>query len=1128
LISTGELLELACRRIADLDTPAYVKNSELRYVAVNEAYARFFGREISDFIGRRSRELFDRPEEEEREDRERRALVFGTEESAIAFDSAGLSHERVLIESFSPSQDRAYVLGIFDARETRRAIPDVADTIAADLGRIREALENLDYPIGIFAEDGRPLIVNAAYRGGSKYAPDGSKSATAGETAWHESVRERDLLRTIMEDLPVAAFVRDEEHRLVYANQYYETFTGHARSKALGMTEHDMFGPEAGEAIYRENLLALKNGALTEVESTLPNTDGEIFQVISRVNRVVTPDGKRYVVGSFADITPLKAREKELIEAREQEELLHQEIESILRSLPVGVLILDNDHTILYVNDEFYSIWELPFDDRFDGRPFIDVIKRNYELGRYGETQTPEEIYAFRKRLFEASNPEPIELDWAAGKSVIFDSRRISSSRILLTYSDISAVRAREQEIHEARAALQSLGEMMRDATHAMSQGLAIVQDGVIKLSNDGLADVLRIPAELTEAGRGWIDLFQFCANRGDFHDKAVETLEEWRANIAARRPISTVFHVGGERWVNMEATVSARQHWVALFTDVTELKQREEELTQLLSRAEAADRAKSEFLANMSHEIRTPMNGVLGMAELLAKTNLDTRQKTFVDIIVKSGNALLTIINDILDFSKIDAGQMKLRKSAFDLVEAVEDVATLLSSPAAEKNIELLVRSAPDLPAAVIGDAGRFRQIVTNLVGNAVKFTERGHVFVDIGFEPSAGGEVMINLRIEDTGIGIPTEKVESVFDKFSQVDSSSTRRHEGTGLGLAITAGLVDLFGGYIDVESEWGKGSVFTVKLPFAVAAARVEPRPLPINVQGARILVVDDNEVNRRILTEQLSLWGFDGVAAEGGATGFAILEAAADLGIKVDAVVLDYHMPDMNGAEVARRLRADSRFADLPIIFLTSMDISGTEKEFAALNGHAHLMKPARANVMRNTVVEVVRASRVKQASETEIMRLQKEAEAAPPPAPAPKKRAAEFVDVLVAEDNEVNQIVFTQILQGTGLSFLVVNNGEEAVEAWEQHTPRLIMMDVSMPVMNGHQATKLIRQKEQGQGHRVPVIGVTAHALESDRELCLDAGMDDYMSKPISPELLEDKIRQWLGHGELQPGRSGY
>ncbi|MBY4609696.1 response regulator [Rhizobium sp. 9T] len=1134
--SAGDILELACRRIADLDTPAYVKNSELRYVAVNEAYARFFGREISDFIGRRSRELFDRPEEEEREDKERRALVFGTEENAICFDAASLNHERIQIESFSPSPERIYVLGIFEARERRavgnKGIGGSPQTVndngiasdpasAADLAQVREALEKLDQPIGIFAADGRPLVVNAAHRKGAR------RPAPAGDSAWGDSVSELDALRTVLEDLPVAVFVRDDKHRLIYANKYYETFSGGTRSEYLGMTEHEMFGPEGAEPIYQENLLALRDGISVELESEMPSKGGHVYPVISRVNRVITADGRTYVVGSFSDISPLKEREKALIASRKQEEVLHRDIESILRSLPIGVLILDNDHRILYVNDEFYSIWELPREDRFDGRPFIDVIRRNYELGRYDGTRTPEELYAFRKHLFEAEEPEPIEVGWAGGKSVIFDSRRISNDRILLTYADISAVREREKEIHETRAALERVGEMMRDATHAMSQGLAIVQDGIIKMSNEAMADILQIPPHYIAAGQGWLGMFEFCAARGDFHDAAAEILEGWRANIAARQPISTVFHVAGERWVNMDATISTGQHWVALFTDVTELKSREEELRELLSRAEAADRAKSEFLANMSHEIRTPMNGVLGMAELLAKTNLDTRQKTFIDIIVKSGNALLTIINDILDFSKIDAGQMTLRKAAFDITEAVEDVATLLSSHAAEKNIELLVRAAPDLPAAVIGDAGRFRQIVTNLVGNAVKFTERGHVFVDVGFESVAGGEIMTNIRIEDTGIGIPQEKLESVFDKFSQVDASSTRRHEGTGLGLAITAGLVDLFGGYIKVESQWGKGSVFTVKLPFAVAAAHLEPKPLPINVQGARILVIDDNEVNRRILTEQLSLWGFDGVAAEGGGTGLAILEAAADLGVTVDAVILDYHMPDMNGANVARRLRADPRFVELPIIFLTSMDISGTEKEFAALNGQAHLMKPARANVLRNTVVEVVRARRVKQASQAEITRLQAET-AGPAPVPAPQKRAAEFVDVLVAEDNEVNQIVFTQILQGTGLSFLVVNNGQEAVAAWESHTPRIIMMDVSMPVMNGHEATRTIREREKGQDQRVPIIGVTAHALESDREACLDAGMDDYMSKPISPELLEEKIRQWLGKDDQQPGRTSY
>ncbi|KQV64602.1 response regulator [Rhizobium sp. Root1220] len=816
--SSGDLLELACRRIADLDSPAYVKNSELRYVAVNDAYAAFFGKEISDFIGRRSRDLFDLPEEEEREDKERRALVFGSEENALCFCADGTGHERVRIESFAPSENRVYVLGLFD-------------------------------------------------------------------------------------------------------------------------------------------------------------------------------------------------------------------------------------------------------------------------------------------------------------------KSRLSNRRIRHSYMDASAVREGENEIDGKYCALEHPGDLMHDATRAMSQGLLIVQDGTILLASDPLSEILSIPAEYLAVGRGWIDLFQFCARRGDFHGEDDGILQGWRDNIAAKRPISTAFHVAGERWVNLDATISERQHWIALFTDVTEMKQREAELERLLSRAEAADQVKSEFLANMSHEIRTPMNGVLGMAELLAKTDLDTRQKTFVDIIVKSGSALVTLINDILDFSKIDAGQMTLRRTTFDLVEAIEDVATLMSSSASEKNIELLVRTAPDLPSAVVGDAGRFRQIVTNLVGNAVKFTERGHVVVDLGFVSGADGEIMASLRVEDTGIGISQDKLEAIFDKFSQIDSSSTRRHEGTGLGLAITAGLVDLFGGYIEVDSDPGAGSVFTVTLPFAVAAARLAPKQLPANVKDARILVIDDNAVNRQILTEQLALWGFDGAAAEDGPAGIAILEAAREANVEVDALVLDYQIPGMNGAQIARKLRADHRFERLPIIFLTSMDVSGTDKEFAALNGQAYLMKPARAKVLRNTIADVVRASRMGQLSE-EVTAWSLPEVTSPSRQAAlslPDRHSAASIDVLVAEDNEVNQIVFTQILRETGLSFLVVGNGQEAVHAWEKHTPRIIMMDVSMPVMNGHDATRAIRKRESGQGQCVPIIGVTAHALEADRDLCLDSGMDDYMSKPISPELLEAKLRLWLGDASSSP-----
>ncbi len=1057
----GDILELACRRIADLDNPAYVKNSELRYVAVNQAYADFFGKELSDFIGRRSRELFDRPDEQDREDKERRALVFGSEESALCFDATGDLHDRVRIESFALSDERIYVLGMFE--EARKAArPKWPSTRA--LGEISTDI---------------------------------------------------DFLRDVIEALPVAAFVRDEDHRLVYANASYEQLTGLPRAEALGKTEREMFGKAAGDMVSRGHVQALAKGEARDIESLVPGAKGGVYPILAQINRINGDDGRHYTVGSFSDVSLLKERESALIAAQAHTEILHRDMARVLNSLPVGVLILESDLTIRYGNHAFYTISELP-EGLFDGKSFAELVEYNHTLGRYPPGVTAEEILARRTDQFRSDQPAAAEINWGE-KFLLVDSRKISTDRILLTYADVSAVRRHEREIHAAREELENLGELMGDATHAMSQGLLVLQDGEILLSNDALAGMLDLACEHVAVGRNWREMLAFCAKRGDFSEDSDHLLNDIGQALADGQPASHLFRVPDGRWVQMDVMVSARRHWVVLFTDISAMKIREGDLESLLERAEVADRVKSEFLANMSHEIRTPMNGVLGMAELLSKTNLDTRQKTFVDIITKSGNALMTIINDILDFSKIDSGQMTLRRVTFDPIEAVEDVVTLLSSLAAEKSIELLVRVMPGLPAAIIGDAGRFRQIVTNLVGNAVKFTERGHVLVELGYVAGAADEIMATLRIEDTGIGMPKDRLDQIFGKFSQIDSSSTRRHEGTGLGLAITAGLVDLFGGYIEVDSAVGEGSVFTVTLPFTVGAKRAEPRPLPVNVRGARVLVIDDNAVNRQILTEQLTQWGFDGAAAEDGVEGLAILEEAFALGVSIDALVLDYQIPGMNGADIARLLRADERFAELPIVFLTSMDISGTEKEFAALNGQAHLMKPARANVLRNTIVDVVRTNRIRLAP---TLRPVIEAPPLEPellPEPLSERAPPSFIDVLVAEDNEVNQIVFTQILQATGLNFLVVKNGEEAVEAWDAYTPRIIMMDVSMPVMNGHDAARRIRELERGQGHRVPIIGVTAHALDADRDLCLDAGMDDYMAKPISPELLEEKIALWLG-----------
>ncbi len=549
-------------------------------------------------------------------------------------------------------------------------------------------------------------------------------------------------------------------------------------------------------------------------------------------------------------------------------------------------------------------------------------------------------------------------------------------------------------------------------------------------------------------------------------------------------------------------------------------------ETAESLFKAEAADRAKSEFLANMSHEIRTPMNGVLGMAELLAKTELTPRQKTFTDVIVKSGNALLTIINDILDFSKINAGQLTLDPAPFRLAEAVEDVATLVSARVAEKNLELIVRVDPRLPAFVVGDAGRFRQIVTNLLGNAVKFTEKGHVLIDVGGEV-ADGVVQLKVRVEDTGIGIPAEKLQSVFEKFAQVDSSSTRRHEGTGLGLAIGARLVDLMGGKIGVESEIGRGSVFWFAVPLPVHEAGAQDEIVPGDVTGARVLVIDDNPVNREILLEQLRSWSFDCAAAESGAVGLAFLDRACQLGASVDCIILDYQMPGMSGADVARAIAADSRLSSIPIVLLTSVDQVDFGRLVLEYGIAAHLTKPARSAILLGTVISAIQKART-QAGKVQFVR-----EPAPQPQSPPAftvirgtaeqdsaqdapVNASRSIDILIAEDNEVNQLVFGQILSGLGLSYRIAGNGRTAVEMFRTLSPRLILMDVSMPEMNGYEATHAIRSAEAATGTRIPIIGVTAHALKGDREKCIEAGMDDYLSKPISPDRLGAKIGNWL------------
>ncbi len=544
--------------------------------------------------------------------------------------------------------------------------------------------------------------------------------------------------------------------------------------------------------------------------------------------------------------------------------------------------------------------------------------------------------------------------------------------------------------------------------------------------------------------------------------------------------------------------------------------------------RAEIAERAKSEFLANMSHEIRTPMNGVMGMAELLAKTELDSKQKMFTDIIVKSGRALVTIINDILDFSKIDSGQLELDPMPFRLGDAIEDVAALMSTNVKEKDLELAVRVQPDLPEMFVGDVGRIRQVVTNLVGNAVKFTEQGHVLVDVSgtvSEEDGGPVASILFQVEDTGIGIPEDQVDRVFEKFIQVDGSSTRTHEGTGLGLTISQMLVEKMGGEIGATSEFGKGSTFWFSIPLPVHGEVVAKKRVPIDVTAARVHIVDDNEVNRSILLEQLGSWGFDASASASGNEGMAALRRAVELDRAMDLLVLDYHMPKMDGGQVAQALRDDELIGKTPIVMLTSVDNMSDGQAFRKLGVEGHLVKPARSTVLLETIITVLQESKGGSNPQEPVT------EASSSGMGDAVVRSVEDLGrllvkgrsgrtILVAEDNEVNQIVIEQILAETGHSYTIVENGQLAVEQFKAVSPDLILMDVSMPEMNGLEATRAIREIEAAGDAHVPIIGLTAHALKGDRDMCIEAGMDDYVPKPISASALADVMVGYLGEEE--------
>lgn len=1092
LANKNSKLKLAFSAMSDLSSAVVVRDKDLKYRIANEQYARMFGKTIDQIIGKTAIE------------------VFG-EEAAAKFDSQNLA----VIEN-----GKAYQI------EECLSFPDGREIMSlAEVKRIYDA-EGEAYACITITD-----VTELRER----------------ERALAEKTSELSLTTAALDKLPAGVMIKDKDTRYQIVNEQFSQILGTPSSDLIGKKTEEFNNEKTTRLYNSREKSVIESGKAIEFEECFSDPEGNEFEAITSVSPITASDGETYACIVVKDVSDLKAREEKLKAYASEIDGHRRRMQSFAETTADWFWETDKDLKFTFLSESI--------EDHLGLVPADIVGKTRRELWNDSDLSDAQTLHL--KTLDERGEFKEFSYAVECGDGN-FVWVAISGSPSFDTDGEFTGYMGTGRNISETKFHEQALEKAHREIQHNEKRFRAFAEtnsDWFWEMDAD-----LRFSyfSESFETISGVSPDRLLYKSRRETGIPGI-TEEEFDAHLAvldAHKPFRDFVHSrtkddGSEIWLSISGTPQFDadgefRGYQGSGRDVTERIKQQHDLEKAQQAALKADRAKSEFLANMSHEIRTPMNGVMGMAELLAKTDLSTKQKMFTDVIVKSGASLLTIINDILDFSKLEAGQMELDLAPFSLAEAIEDVATLVSSRIAEKDLELIVRVDPQLPDIVVGDVGRIRQIITNLMGNAVKFTELGHVFVNVrNLSQTNGSDEKLRLRfeIEDTGIGIPKDKCDAVFEKFSQADTSSSRKHEGTGLGLTICSSLVEIMGGEIGVWSEEGKGSTFWFEIDIQAHEQQVKRQRVPMDVTGAKILIIDDNAVNRSILSEQMTAWHFDSAAAVDGYEGLAFMRAAKERNVEIDCVVLDYHMPGMNGGDVVLEMRNDPLLVDIPVVMLTSVDQTEDGKAFSSLRIDAQLTKPARSSHLFETIIEILENHSYQDNKLVDVgaaVRLEgsgkTDADAIPdiPNSrltdpliedgddlieildPISPQSEANHVDIVVCEDNEVNQIVFTQILESIGFSFEIAPNGKIGVELVKKHKPKIILMDVSMPEMNGLEATGVIRENQKGSGHYTPIIGVTAHAIKGDMEKCLEAGMDDYLSKPISPDALEKKILHWM------------
>ncbi len=891
------------------------------------------------------------------------------------------------------------------------------------------------------------------------------------------------LLNTVFDHLPNMVFVKDAKTlRFVEFNKAGERLTGFSREELLGKSDYDFFPQEEADFFTGKDRAVLASGSMLDIPEEEIKTKHRGIRTL-QTKKLPLYDAygtPQYLLGISEDITDRRAAEVQF--------------KQVFESSYVGMMMVADDGMITLANPRIEQTFGYRRGELI-GQPVEILLPERFRTTHQGQ----------RISFMASGTSRPM----AEGRELHGCRKDGEEFPVEIGLTPVNTPQGRQ-----VLASLTDITERKQnDATRfRLQQAIDHGQDGMALLDSDGRylymnpahAAIFGYTSEEL-LGHSWQDLFpsEWAALVEQLYFPALLQTGHWQGELVARKKTGEAFDIDVALTLLTDPQTKA-QTFLWACRDISPRKQMERDLLEAKSAAESSARAKSAFLATMSHEIRTPMNGVLGMTSLLLDTGLTVEQREYVETLKHSGQSLLTILNDILDFSKIEAGKLELEPIPFDLRAALDQMLDVLVMPAQEKHLELIGLVNADVPALVVGDPGRVKQILGNLLNNAIKFTEAGEVSVVVSAASVSAETVTLHVDVTDTGIGIDESAQSRLFKSFSQADNSTARRFGGTGLGLAICRQLVELMHGRIDVESTPGQGSRFwfEIQLGYRHDSPLIQS-PLA-DLQGKRLCILDDNALNRRILGQYAARWQMDACMAERAEDALALLRRERQAGRAIDAALVDIQLPGMSGLALITHMKDDPLLRDIPVILLTSVGRRGDGKAAQDAGAAAYLTKPIRERQLADCIRLVLAQPRQTDHRPPLITRHT-----------LSEATAQTRHHLLVVDDNLINQKVAVKMLEKLGCRVDVASNGNEALAALTRHHYNLVFMDCQMPELDGFETTKMIRTHEQP-GTRLPVIAMTANAMAGDREHCLASGMDDFVSKPVKRQDLHRVLTQWL------------